>query len=57
MSNYILICNNYVVVARGRARIIRSKTFLYHWNVLTFSTVLEGESPHAFARKLAHSDG
>ncbi len=23
MSNYILICNNYVVVARGRARIIQ----------------------------------
>eukprot|EP01050_Picozoa_sp_SAG11_P034691 SAG11_NODE_12367_length_706_cov_18.724876_1_plen_79_part_00 len=30
MSNYILICNNYVVVARGRARIIFAglKTFL-----------------------------
>lgn len=24
MSNYILICNNYVVVARGRARIMLS---------------------------------
>ena len=29
MSNYILICNNYVVVARGRARIIYVDVYRY----------------------------